>query len=174
MRPARKPAPAESCGTPGGVEQPAYATACRIAALPRGFDQLSSSMPPNERPPRDLASAYRETAEAVARAIGSDVRRGLSDDDAGARLARYGPNELAAEPPVPAWSRFVAQFKDTLVILLLVATAVSVALWTYERDTALPYEAIAIFAVVLLNATMGFSRKRARKRRSARFAPCPG
>ena len=113
-------------------------------------------MPPNERPPRDLASAYRETVEAVARAIGSDIRRGLSDDDAGARLARYGPNELAAEPPVPAWRRFVAQFQDTLVILLLVATAISVALWIYERETSLPYEAIAILAVVLLNATMGY------------------
>ena len=43
-----------------------------------------------------------------------------------------------------------------LVVLLLVATAVSVALWFVERDTALPYESIAIFAVVLLNATMGF------------------
>ena len=43
-----------------------------------------------------------------------------------------------------------------LVILLLVATAISAALWLFERDAALPYEAIAIFAVVLLNAIMGF------------------
>ena len=47
-------------------------------------------------------------------------------------------------------------FGDVLVILLLVATAISAALWFYERDAALPYEAIAIFAVVLLNATLGF------------------
>jgi Ca2+-transporting ATPase len=113
-------------------------------------------MLPNERPPRDLASAYRESAEEVARRLGSDVRRGLSDNDAGTRLTRYGPNELAAEPPVPAWRRFLAQFQDVLVILLLVATAISVALWIYERDTNLPYEAIAILAVVLLNATMGY------------------
>jgi P-type Ca2+ transporter type 2C len=57
---------------------------------------------------------------------------------------------------VSAWRRFLSQFQDVLVILLLVATAVSVALWFLERDTALPYESIAIFAVVLLNATMGF------------------
>src|SRR5205814_6628540 len=50
----------------------------------------------------------------------------------------------------------LAQFEDVLVILLLVATAVSVVLWAYERDTALPYESIAIFAIVLLNATLGF------------------
>ena len=43
-----------------------------------------------------------------------------------------------------------------LVILLLVATAISAGLWAYERDAALPYEALAIFAIVLLNATMGY------------------
>jgi Ca2+-transporting ATPase len=57
---------------------------------------------------------------------------------------------------VPLWRRFVAQFEDVLVILLLVATFISAVLWAFERDTTLPYEAIAIFAVVLLNATMGY------------------
>ena len=43
-----------------------------------------------------------------------------------------------------------------LVILLLIATAISAGLWLYERESALPYEAMAIFAVVLLNAIMGY------------------
>ena len=43
-----------------------------------------------------------------------------------------------------------------LVILLLIATAISAGLWLYERDSALPYEAMAILAVVLLNAVMGY------------------
>ena len=43
-----------------------------------------------------------------------------------------------------------------LVILLLIATVISAGLWFYERESALPYEAIAIFAVVLLNAIMGY------------------
>jgi Ca2+-transporting ATPase len=103
--------------------------------------------------PRD---AYRETAEAMAATLGTDVRRGLSTDEARARLERYGPNELAAEPPVPAWRRFLAQFQDVLVVLLLIATAISAMLWVYERGTSLPYEAIAIFAIVLLNAMMGY------------------
>jgi P-type Ca2+ transporter type 2C len=62
---------------------------------------------------------------------------------------------LAAEKPIPAWRRFLAQFQDVLILLLLVATAISVALWAIERDAALPYDAIAIFAVVLL-VTMGY------------------
>ena len=43
-----------------------------------------------------------------------------------------------------------------LVILLLIATVISAGLWLYERESALPYEAMAIFAVVLLNAVMGY------------------
>jgi P-type Ca2+ transporter type 2C len=101
-------------------------------------------------------SAYRQSVEDVAESLGARVRDGLSDDDARAKLERDGPNELEAEKPVPAWRRFLAQFQDVLVILLLVATTVSAALWIYERETALPYEALAILAVVLLNATMGY------------------
>ena len=104
----------------------------------------------------DLNAAFRRSAEDVATTLGADVHRGLTDDDARARLARDGLNELASETPVPAWRQFLAQFQDVLVILLLIATAVSAAVWFYERDSALPYEAIAIFAVVLLNAAMGY------------------
>ena len=81
---------------------------------------------------------------------------GSSEAEARRAAGRHGPNELAAEPPVPRWRRFLAQFQDALVVLLLVATAISAGLWVYERDAALPYEALAIFAVVLLNAAMGY------------------
>jgi len=105
---------------------------------------------------RAFPDAYQRAAPDVISTLGSDAERGLSEADAAGRLNEVGRNELATEKPTPGWIRFLAQFKDVLVILLLVATAVSAALWLYERDTALPYEAIAIFAVVLLNATMGF------------------
>ena len=89
-------------------------------------------------------------------ALGSDVRAGLSEDEARRRLGEHGRNELAARKPVPAWRKLVQQFADPLVLLLLVATAISAALWLIERDAALPYEAIAILAVVLLNAILGY------------------
>src|SRR5262245_9767380 len=88
--------------------------------------------------------AYRlPTAEVVA-ALGSDEHQGLTDDEARTRLERVGLNELTAEAPVSTWRRVLAQFQDVLVILLLIATAVSAGLWAYERDAALPYEALAI------------------------------
>ena len=104
----------------------------------------------------DAGPAYRLRVDEVVAALASDERQGLSDDEARVRLERIGRNELAAEKPIPGWRRFLSQFQDVLVILLLIATAVSTGLWAFERDAALPYEAIAILAVVLLNATMGY------------------
>jgi Ca2+-transporting ATPase len=104
----------------------------------------------------DHLAPYRQSVDAVLTEFGTDARLGLSDSEARARLERYGKNELTAEKPVPAWRKFLAQFQDVLVILLLIAAVISAGLWLIERDAALPYEAIAILAVVLLNAVMGY------------------
>ena len=106
--------------------------------------------------PADPGSWFRQSIHEVVAALGTDARRGLSALEAQSRLRQHGRNELLGEPAVSPWRRFLAQFEDVLVLLLLVATAISAGLWIYERDAALPYEAIAIFAVVLLNATMGY------------------
>jgi P-type Ca2+ transporter type 2C len=103
-----------------------------------------------------MPAEHQQTAEQVIRALRSDVVRGLTTVDARARLTDYGPNKLAEERPVAAWRKFLAQFRDVLVVLLLIATVISAALWWYERDAALPYEAFAISAVVLLNAILGY------------------
>jgi Ca2+-transporting ATPase len=113
----------------------------------------ASAVEPGQRPP------YRIPFEDVVAALGSDARRGLNGAEAASRLEQYGRNELTADAPVPAWRKFLAQFQDILVILLLIATGVSAGLWMYERDTALPYEAIAICAVVALNAVMGYMQE---------------
>jgi P-type Ca2+ transporter type 2C len=107
-------------------------------------------------PPRDQSAAYRQPVAEVLAALDTVAERGLTQAEARARLERYGRNELTAEKPIAAWRKFLAQFHDVLVVLLLVATAISAGLWLYERESAWPYEATAIFAVVLLNAVMGY------------------
>ncbi|HVG96915.1 MAG TPA: cation-translocating P-type ATPase [Chloroflexota bacterium] len=104
----------------------------------------------------DPAAAYQLPVAAVVAGLESDPERGLTGAAAQQRLERYGRNELPEEPAAPAWRRFLAQFTDVLVVLLLIATAVSAALWVYERDTPLPYEALVIFAIVLLNGILGY------------------
>jgi Ca2+-transporting ATPase len=104
----------------------------------------------------ELRTPYRQRADAVVATLGSDAHVGLTAEEARSRLASYGRNELDVGKSTSAWRHFVAQFQNILVVLLLVAAAISGALWAFEGDAALPYEAIAILTVVLVNATMGF------------------
>ena len=80
-----------------------------------------------------------------------DAPAGLSSAEAARRLARYGANRLAEAPREPRWRAFLRQFQDLLILILLVAAVVSVVV---SREWETP---IAIAAVVLLNATIGFS-----------------
>jgi len=85
----------------------------------------------------------------VARELGSDLEKGLSEAEAEARLARLGPNRLARAGR-PAYAAIaLRQFVDPLVGLLIGAALVSVLIG--ER-----IEAAAIGAIVVLNALLGF------------------
>ena len=104
----------------------------------------------------DLATAYQRPGEVVLTELGSDGVRGLTTEEARRRGAKHGANEIDTEPPTPAWRMFLAQFQNVLIVLLLVAGAISLALWFHERDTVLPYDAIVILAIVLTNGLLGY------------------
>ncbi len=74
---------------------------------------------------------------------------GLSQEQARRRLEQYGPNTLKPPPGPKAWLRFLAQFHNVLIYILLVAGAVT-ALLGHWVDSSV------IFAVVLINAVIGF------------------
>ena len=102
----------------------------------------------------------------VALALNVDPDQGLAEAEAARRLELFGPNELAGAPPVPAWRKFLQQFKDPLVYLLLVATAISLVAWVVERShpasgggEPLPFDAIVIMIILILNAALGYAQE---------------
>ena len=95
-------------------------------------------------------------ADEVARALGTDLERGLTSEEASRRLAEAGPNELRSAPPVPVWRRILAPFQDPLVYLLLAAVAVSVVAWVIEGQVGWPVDAIVIALIVVMNAVLGY------------------
>ncbi|MFH1553368.1 MAG: cation-translocating P-type ATPase [Pseudomonadota bacterium] len=109
---------------------------------------------------------YQQSAAEVIAALKTQPISGLSPTEAARRLEHYGRNELDAAPPRPQWLKFLDQFTDVLVLLLLAAAMISAVIWLQERDTAAPYEALAIFAIVILNALMGYIQE-ARAERAA-------
>jgi magnesium-transporting ATPase (P-type) len=78
---------------------------------------------------------------------------GLDETVAAARLQQFGPNEIAFKK-TPAWVRFLRQFNDPMVIVLMV-TAVVTGILTALGSHMLP-DTIVITSVVLLNAALGF------------------
>lgn len=112
-------------------------------------------------------SPYALSGEAVAAALDSDARQGVSNLEAASRLAAYGRNELVGRKPVSGFMKFLEQFANGLVLLLVAATVISAALWWIKRDSPAPYEAFAILAIVMLNALMGYVQQERADRAAA-------
>ena len=77
---------------------------------------------------------YAQPKEELGRELNTDLKSGLTEEEASARLSREGPNKLA-EGKKRSWLvRFLLQFKDVMIIILLVAAAVSFGIAVYEQD----------------------------------------
>lgn len=86
--------------------------------------------------------------EDVIRRLDTDQRRGLSDQEAAARLEQYGPNALREQPRPTFWQRLLAQFQSFVIYVLIFAAVLSAVLGDW-------IEAAVISAIVLLNAVLG-------------------
>lgn len=92
-------------------------------------------------------------AEAL-KQLNSSRENGLSTKEAGKRLAEYGPNELKAKKPVPLILRFLSQFADFMILVLMAAALISflASLFQGKADYIDP---IIIFTIIILNASIG-------------------
>ncbi|MBC8448656.1 MAG: cation-translocating P-type ATPase [Chloroflexi bacterium] len=91
---------------------------------------------------------HTQAPEAVVTALRSHFERGLNPEDAARRLAEEGPNELKEQPRQSFWAMLLDQFKNFLVIILIIASLVSMLLGDWV-------EAAAILTIVILNAVLG-------------------
>jgi Ca2+-transporting ATPase len=117
--------------------------------MTRGAYASSAATPAASPPPAPWHTL--DAADVVSR-LESSVERGLDVSTAARRLAEHGPNELVDRggraPLLILWE----QVATTLVVMLIVAAVVSWALGDLK-------DAIAILAIVILNATLGFSQE---------------
>lgn len=94
---------------------------------------------------------YLQTVEDVFKEVQSSPS-GLSSQEAASRLEKYGANTLQEGKKKTLLEKFVDQFKDFMILVLLVAAVVSMLAHQGDPD---PTDAIIILAVVLLNAVLG-------------------
>jgi Ca2+-transporting ATPase len=95
---------------------------------------------------------YRLPAEEVVSELGSDASNGLSTAEAQARLEKYGLNELVERGIKSRWRIVWEQLTEIMVVILIIAGAVSLFLGEYT-------DAIVIVAIVILNAALGYSQE---------------
>jgi len=86
----------------------------------------------------------------VALSLSVDPQIGLTSSEASLRLVSHGPNRLVEAKRRPAWLRFIDQFRDVLILILLGAAVVS---FVVSRELKTP---LVVLVVVLLNSIIGF------------------
>ncbi|HRD01075.1 MAG TPA: calcium-translocating P-type ATPase, SERCA-type [Candidatus Saccharicenans sp.] len=92
---------------------------------------------------------WKYSAEEIASHFGTDLKKGLTSEQASLKFEKYGPNELEAPPGRSPLSVFFDQFKSFLIWVLLFAAVISGFLGEWV-------DALAIVAIVILNAVLGF------------------
>jgi P-type Ca2+ transporter type 2C len=95
--------------------------------------------------------------EEVVGFLETDSTTGLSRAEAKRRHAKYGPNKLVETPPPAWWIKLLGQFNQLVIWILIAATILSAVLGDW-------LEAGAIFAIILLNAFLGFFQEQKAER----------
>lgn len=106
--------------------------------------------PPTPVPvPAALTAPYAEAVEPLLAGFSLDTAHGLSAAQVIEARSRHGSNELQHVLPPPLWHKLLAQFRELVIIILMVAAIIAGLLgeWT---------DALAILAIVLLNGVIGF------------------
>jgi len=101
---------------------------------------------------RALPQWFALSAADVTQRLGVDPEVGLSTAKAGELLAKSGPNALAAEKPAPGWTRFLAQYKSYMQIILVAAAVASILIGEIATG-------VAVLMITALNALGGLRQQ---------------
>jgi P-type Ca2+ transporter type 2C len=106
---------------------------------------------------------HTEACEAILARERTDAVRGLSSEDAAARLAQAGPNALPPPPRPSALAQFASQFKNPIVLTLLAAAVIAIVDGMSRSAESILIrfgDAMAILIIVLLNSVLGFFQEK--------------
>ena len=98
---------------------------------------------------------YALPKEEVLRSLGAD-ERGLSGEEAGRRLQRYGSNQLREGKKRSLAALFFSQFRDLMTVILICAAFLSAVLAFLTRDKNQLADTAILLFIILLNAVVGF------------------
>ncbi|MFE6287065.1 cation-translocating P-type ATPase [Streptomyces sp. NPDC057877] len=118
---------------------------------------VGAQAPTRDQTAPPVPDAYRLPPDRVADGLGVDPAVGLGTRQAAERAAVHGPNRLAEPARRPEWLRFLDQFRNWLIGILLLAAVVAGAIGDLK-------DAAVILVVVQINAVLGYAQERRAER----------
>ncbi len=100
-------------------------------------------------------NTHNENAQRVIQLLHSNPSSGLTESQVQERRVRYGENKLREKKRKSSFSRFLDQFKDAMILILIAAAIVSFVIACVEGDPKEFFEPLLILLIVILNAVMG-------------------
>ena len=98
---------------------------------------------------------HYQSKDEVLKILSSDVKKGLSSEQVSNLKAKYGPNKLREKKKKTNLQRFMDQFKDVMILILIGAAIISFAVIYIEKNWGELFEPALILLIVILNAVMG-------------------
>lgn len=98
---------------------------------------------------------YKQSVHDVLESLETDMISGLSQEEVLKRKEKYGENKLEEAKKKTNFQKFIDQFKDAMIIILLIAAAISFGLAIEEGNAEGFFEPLLILLIVIVNAIMG-------------------
>ncbi len=98
---------------------------------------------------------HNKSKDDVLSSLASDVKTGLSSAQVSELQEKYGPNKLREKKKKTMLQRFFDQFKDVMILILIVAAIISFVIVCVEQNWGELFEPALILLIVILNAVMG-------------------
>ena len=92
--------------------------------------------------------------EEVVKTLNTNLKNGLNEEEVVFRRSKYGKNKLDDKPKESLFIKFIKQFNDFMIIILIVASIVSAAVSYFQGENDY-IDSVIIIAIVILNAFMG-------------------
>lgn len=100
-------------------------------------------------------TGHNEDANQVVQSLQSDLTTGLTQCQVEEKRAQFGENKLKEKKKKTTLQRFAEQFKDVMILILIIAAIVSFAIACIEGEPKEFFEPVLILLIVILNAIMG-------------------
>jgi len=100
-------------------------------------------------------TAHNRSKEELLAELSSDIQNGLTSAKVAERQKKFGENRLKEKKKKSMFMRFIDQFKDVMIVILLIAALISFVIACVEKNPKEFFEPALILLIVILNAVMG-------------------